>query len=121
MGESVLDLLEMVKCIERCMDSLTKYALQTCRRVAEMLNNTVAPEVSRKFNVDCRFDADIGPDSCFPDIKLYVLSKEEFDDVEEAYKWEDRTWLPIDEYLRENYSEVYKHFSVIVLPRWKDD
>jgi len=118
---SVLDLLIKAESIEQRVRSLLDDVLQLYEKAAELLNETLAPEISEKFNVDCKFEAETCPDSCFPKFMAYAIIKKVFDDVDDAYEEENRVWGQIDKYLSENYEDLYKHFSVIVLSRFREE
>jgi len=114
-------LLSIAKELERYVDFGIRSMHYTYEKVAEILNETIAPELSKKFDVDCRFEARIEPDITFPELKLYVILKKVFDDVEEAYEEENRVWKMIDDYLSKNYDKLYRYFSVIVFPRFREE
>jgi len=114
-------LLSIARELERYVDFGIRSTYYTYKKVAEILNETVAPELSEKFDVDCRFEARIAPDTVYPELKLYVILKKVFDDVEEAYEEENRVWKMIDDYLSKNYDKLYRYFSVVVFPRFRED
>jgi len=114
-------LLSIAKELERYVDFGIRSMYYVYKKVAEILNETIAPELSKKFNVDCRFEARIAPDIVYPELKLYVILKRVFDDVEEAYAEENRVWKAINDYLSKNYDKLYSYFSVIVFPRFKEE
>jgi len=114
-------LLSIAKELERFVDFGIRSTYYAYKKVAEILNETLAPELSEKFDVDCRFEARIAQDTVYPELKLYVILKKVFDDVEEAYEEENRVWKMIDDYLSKNYDKLYRYFSVVVFPRFRED
>jgi len=106
-------LLSIAKELERFVDFGIRSTYYMYKKAAEILNETIAPELSKKFDVDCRFEARIAQDTTYPELKLYAITKKVFDDIDEAYDEENRVWKMIDDYLSKNYGRLYRYFSVI--------
>jgi len=114
-------LLSIARELERYIDFGIRSTYYMYKKAAEILNETVALELSERFDVDCRFEAWIAQDTAYPELKLYAIMKKVFDDVEEAYEEENRVWKMIDDYLSKNYNRLYRYFSVVVFPRFRED
>ncbi|HEC45402.1 MAG TPA: hypothetical protein ENI25_01115 [Epsilonproteobacteria bacterium] len=95
--------------------------LEVYKSAADILNRSLADEISSRFNVDCRFEACIDRDTIVPELKMYVIAKEAYEDINEAYDKETKLWEALDEFMVKYYPKLYQLVCMLVMVRWKED
>ena len=117
----VVSLLKNGKAVIENAENMILSVLEVHKSVADILNKSLADEIISRFNVDCRFEACIDHDSIEPELKMYVITKEAYEDINEAYDKETKLWETLDEFMVKYYPELYRLVCMLVMARWKED